>query len=625
MREVFAEHQPSVVFHCGRLQARAADGGEPGRGGAQQRGRHAHRAAAAGEACAERFVLVSTDKAVSPATVMGASKALAEWAIEAAQNRWKGTRFASVRFGNVLGSVRIGSADLPPADHPGVAGHRDRREDDALLMTIPEAVQLIIRSGELSTGGEVFVLEMGDPVKIIELATKHDPLAGLEPEVDIGVEIIGRRPGEKIHEELFNPGERLEPTPADKIVCAVHPSLDPAWVESAFLRIEELAPRAMPRPWRPRWPSSRSSARWPSGRLRPGDRGRPGGRRGSTVRPLPEIVQEIGAIAGLAAVVGLAVLSVLYFSQARDVKRLREWAAAHRSEPPRSAGQQVPGRVRSRSRGQGQAGAQAGRRPQEPAERRGGGRARSARPARRRRRPRARAARQPVPQPAGAQARRSPASPYPSRYRSQQRRRTGCRAPRSPGTAGPPDRRGAGRGRRQARPAGAARRGAGSGARPAKPGQPQTAEALRAGPRRSGAAEECGWRRGRTVKVGQLAEGVAIAAPPVRPPRPPRRPSRRPVAQPPSGGTGRRSRGQRPPPRRRRADRAPPAAPRAPDRVVPPHPAGGRPPGRLRRSPWGGAGSPTAPPRPMPQQRRSSRRPGSRGTGACSPTRATSS
>jgi FlaA1/EpsC-like NDP-sugar epimerase len=109
------------------------------------------------------------------------------------------------------------------------------------FMTIPEAVQLIIRSGELSTGGEVFVLEMGDPVKILDLAHNMIRLAGLEPEVDIGVEIIGRRPGEKIHEELFNPGERPEPTPADKIVCAVQRPLDSEWVEGAFARIEELA------------------------------------------------------------------------------------------------------------------------------------------------------------------------------------------------------------------------------------------------------------------------------------------------------------------------------------------------------------------------------------------------
>ena len=108
------------------------------------------------------------------------------------------------------------------------------------FMTIPEAVQLIIRSGELSTGGEVFVLEMGDPVKIVDLARNMIRIAGLEPEVDIGIEVIGRRPGEKLHEELFNPGERPQPTPAEKIVCAVQPPLEPEWVESAFARIEEL-------------------------------------------------------------------------------------------------------------------------------------------------------------------------------------------------------------------------------------------------------------------------------------------------------------------------------------------------------------------------------------------------
>src|SRR5687768_8229961 len=82
---------------------------------------------------------------------------------------------------------------------------------------------------------------MGDPVRIIELARNMIRLAGLEPEVDIGVEIIGRRPGEKIHEELFNPGERPQATPADKIVAAVQPPLASEWVEAAFSRIEELA------------------------------------------------------------------------------------------------------------------------------------------------------------------------------------------------------------------------------------------------------------------------------------------------------------------------------------------------------------------------------------------------
>jgi len=185
-------------------------------------------------------VLVSTDKAVSPATVMGASKALAEWAVEAAQNRWKGTRYASVRFGNVLGSsgsvVPIFRRQIAQGGPVTVTDERMTR----YFMTIPEAVQLIIRSGELSTGGEVFVLEMGDPVKIAELARNMIRLAGLEPEVDIGIEIVGARPGEKIHEELFNPGERPAATPAEKIVCAARSPLAPEWVEDAFARIEEL-------------------------------------------------------------------------------------------------------------------------------------------------------------------------------------------------------------------------------------------------------------------------------------------------------------------------------------------------------------------------------------------------
>jgi FlaA1/EpsC-like NDP-sugar epimerase len=108
------------------------------------------------------------------------------------------------------------------------------------FMTIPEAVQLIIRSGELATGGEVFVLEMGEPVKIADLAANMIRLAGFEPEVDIAIEIVGRRAGEKIHEELFNPGERPQPTPAEKIVYAIQQPLPPEWVESAFARIEAL-------------------------------------------------------------------------------------------------------------------------------------------------------------------------------------------------------------------------------------------------------------------------------------------------------------------------------------------------------------------------------------------------
>ena len=240
MREIVDEQQPSVVFHAAAYKHVPLMEENPVE--AVRNNAVATRivAAAAGEAGAERFVLVSTDKAVSPATVMGASKALAEWAVEAAQNRWKGTRYSAVRFGNVLGS----SGSVVPIFRRQIAqGGPVTVTDEKMtryFMTIPEAVQLIIRSGELSTGGEVFVLEMGEPVKILELARNMIRIAGLEPEVDVGIELIGRRPGEKLHEELFNPGERPQPTPAEKIVCAVRAPLEPEWVENAFARIEEL-------------------------------------------------------------------------------------------------------------------------------------------------------------------------------------------------------------------------------------------------------------------------------------------------------------------------------------------------------------------------------------------------
>jgi FlaA1/EpsC-like NDP-sugar epimerase len=240
MRELFLEHRPSVVFHAAAYKHVPLMEENPVE--AVRNNAVATRivAAAAGEAGVERFVLVSTDKAVTPATVMGASKALAEWAVESAQGRYRQTRYASVRFGNVLGS----SGSVVPIFRKQIAAGGPVTVTDERMtryfMTIPEAVQLIIRSGELTTGGELFVLEMGDPVKIVDLARKMIGLAGYEPDVDIAIDLVGRRPGEKLHEELFNPGERPQPTPAEKIVSAVRPPLDTDWVEGAFARIEEL-------------------------------------------------------------------------------------------------------------------------------------------------------------------------------------------------------------------------------------------------------------------------------------------------------------------------------------------------------------------------------------------------
>jgi FlaA1/EpsC-like NDP-sugar epimerase len=172
--------------------------------------------------------------------VMGASKALAEWAVEAAQSRYPRTRFTTVRFGNVLGSS--GSV-VPIFRRQIAAGGPLTVTDEAMtryFMTIPEAVQLVIRSGNLGSGGEIFVLDMGEPVRIIELARKMIELSGRKPDEEIAIEVVGRRPGEKLHEDLFNPDERPQPTPAEKILTAQRPALEPTWVEEAFARVEEL-------------------------------------------------------------------------------------------------------------------------------------------------------------------------------------------------------------------------------------------------------------------------------------------------------------------------------------------------------------------------------------------------
>jgi FlaA1/EpsC-like NDP-sugar epimerase len=240
MREVFAEHRPAIVFHAAAYKHVHLTEENPVEAVRNNAIATKLMCQIAGEAGVKAFVLVSTDKAVSPATVMGASKALAEWAVEAADQRYPDTAFCAVRFGNVLGS----SGSVVPifrrqiaAGGPVTVTHREMTR---YFMTIPEAVQLVIRSGSLVQGGEVFVLEMGEPVKIIDLARDMIRLSGLEPERDIAIEIIGPRPGEKLHEDLFNPYERPQPTPSQKILRAEHPRLDPAWEQETFDQVNWL-------------------------------------------------------------------------------------------------------------------------------------------------------------------------------------------------------------------------------------------------------------------------------------------------------------------------------------------------------------------------------------------------
>jgi FlaA1/EpsC-like NDP-sugar epimerase len=237
MREVFAEHRPTVVFHAAAYKHVGLMESNPVEAVRNNALATRVMARVAGDIGTKIFVLVSTDKAVMPATVMGASKALAEWAVEAADRRYPGTAFTAVRFGNVLGS----SGSVVPIFRRQIAAGGPVTVTDPemsrFFMTIPEAVQLVIRSGSLAQGGEVFVLDMGEPVSIMELAKDMIRFARLEPGKDIAIEIIGARPGEKLHEELFNSYERSEATQAAKILRAVRPAIDPAWVEETFSQI----------------------------------------------------------------------------------------------------------------------------------------------------------------------------------------------------------------------------------------------------------------------------------------------------------------------------------------------------------------------------------------------------
>ena len=242
MLEVMQRFKPGIVFHAAaykHVPLMEANPLEAVRNNAIATRITAETAAASD---VERFVLISTDKAVNPKTVMGASKAMAEWIVEAAGRKHPGTRFASVRFGNVLassGSVvpifrsQIERGGPVTVTHPEMTRY---------FMTIPEAVQMVIRAGDIGAGkGEVFVLDMGEPVRIVDLARNMIRLAGYEPETDIAIEFTKPRPGEKLHEELFGFAESGQPTAARRIQRAVREApLDPEWIEATLNSLEHL-------------------------------------------------------------------------------------------------------------------------------------------------------------------------------------------------------------------------------------------------------------------------------------------------------------------------------------------------------------------------------------------------
>jgi FlaA1/EpsC-like NDP-sugar epimerase len=171
------------------------------------------------------FVLISTDKAVRPTNIMGASKRMAEMVLQALAATQAGTKFTMVRFGNVLGSSGSVVPRFRQQIRDGGPITLTHPEITRYFMTIPEAAQLVIQAGAMAKGGDVFVLDMGEPVKIIDLAKRMVELSGLQvkddenPDGDIEIEITGLRPGEKLYEELLI-GDNPKPTSHPRIMKA---------------------------------------------------------------------------------------------------------------------------------------------------------------------------------------------------------------------------------------------------------------------------------------------------------------------------------------------------------------------------------------------------------------------
>ena len=240
LRRLFAEHRPEVVFHAAahkHVPLMESHVGEAVRNNVLATRGLGKLAAEAGT---EALVLISTDKAVRPTSVMGASKRLAELVIQDLDARYAGTRFLAVRFGNVMGSAgsvleifrrQIAEGGPLTVTHPEMTRY---------FMTIPEAAQLVLQAGAMGEGGEIFVLDMGEPVRIVDLARKMIALSGFAPGREIGIAFTGLRPGEKLAEELGLDDERIAKTRHPKIFIGKLSPYPAETVEQALTALATL-------------------------------------------------------------------------------------------------------------------------------------------------------------------------------------------------------------------------------------------------------------------------------------------------------------------------------------------------------------------------------------------------
>jgi len=240
---VFADFRPEVVFHAAAYKHVPIQEEHPHEAVRNNVAGTRNVIDSAVEAKAERFVLVSTDKAVRPTSVMGTTKRVAEMMIECLNGR-TATRFMAVRFGNVLGSSgsvvpifqqQIAQGGPVTVTHPEVTRY---------FMTIPEAAQLILQAGAMGEGGEIFILDMGKPVRIADMARDMIRLNGFEPDKEIPIRYIGLRPGEKLYEELITEGEGIASTAHEKIRVIRGRSCDADRLDAGIRELVDAAHRA---------------------------------------------------------------------------------------------------------------------------------------------------------------------------------------------------------------------------------------------------------------------------------------------------------------------------------------------------------------------------------------------